>query len=79
MIVGSIASLAESLSKQSLSILLNISADIIELRLRPLHSVLRIPISDQLQLKSFGINDSATHRMLLFRCCNSGTSYTGVP
>jgi len=43
MIVGSIVSLAEPLSIQSLAVLLNISPDTIALRLRPLHSVLRIP------------------------------------
>ena len=43
MIVGSIVSLAEPLSRRSLADLLNISPDIIALRLRPLHSVLRIP------------------------------------
>ncbi|KAL9027314.1 MAG: hypothetical protein Q9196_004145, partial [Gyalolechia fulgens] len=43
MIVGSIVSLTEPLSTQSLAILLNISPDTIALRLRPLHSVLRIP------------------------------------
>ena len=43
MIVGSIVSLAEPLSIQSLAVLLNFSPDTIALRLRPLHSVLRIP------------------------------------
>ncbi|KAL9576092.1 MAG: hypothetical protein Q9212_007392, partial [Teloschistes hypoglaucus] len=42
-IVGSIVSLAEPLSIQSLAVLLNTSPDTIALRLRPLHSVLRIP------------------------------------
>ena len=42
MIVGSVISLAEPLSRQSLAVLLNISSDTIALRLRPLHSVLRI-------------------------------------
>ncbi len=42
MIVGSIVSLAEPLSIPSLAVLLNISPDLIALRLRPLHSVLRI-------------------------------------
>ena len=41
-IVGSIVSLAEPLSRESLAILLNISPNLIVLRLRPLHSVLRI-------------------------------------
>ncbi|KAL9582972.1 MAG: hypothetical protein Q9212_002981, partial [Teloschistes hypoglaucus] len=43
MIVGSIISLAEPLSIQSLAVLLNIYPGMITLRLRPLHSVLRIP------------------------------------
>ena len=43
MIVGSIVVLAEPLSRQSLADLLNISTDMVALRLRPFHSVLRIP------------------------------------
>ena len=43
MIVGSIVALAEPLSRKSLADLLNISPDMIALRLRPLHSVLQIP------------------------------------
>ena len=86
MIVGSIVSLAEPLSIQSLAVLLNISPGIIALRVRPLHSVLRIPtnsdtpirtlhlsfneflLSNQLQLKPFGVNGQTTHRMLLSKC-----------
>ncbi|KAL8823663.1 MAG: hypothetical protein Q9191_005655 [Dirinaria sp. TL-2023a] len=56
MIVGSIVSLAEPLSKQSLSILLNISADIIELRLRPLHSVLRIPTNSDTPVRTLHLS-----------------------
>ena len=43
MIIGSVVSLAEPLSRQSLAVLLNISPDTIIRRLRPLHSVLQIP------------------------------------
>ena len=42
-IVGSIILLTEPLSRRSLLVLLDISPDIIALRLRPLQSVLRIP------------------------------------
>ena len=42
-IVGSLVSLAEPLSRQSLADLLNISSDTIKFRVRSLHSVLRIP------------------------------------
>lgn len=86
MIVGSIVILAEPLSRQSLADLLSISPDLIARRLRPLHSVLRIPadsdipirtlhlsfneylLSDQLRSEPFGVDTSATHRMLLSQC-----------
>lgn len=61
MIVGSIVSLAEPLCRQSLAALLNISPDTIALRLRPLHSVLQIPLTQ-------------IHRSELFTC-HSTSSY----
>ncbi len=56
MIVGSIVLLAEPLSIQSLAVLLNISADTIALRLRPLHSVLRIPTDSDTPIRTLHLS-----------------------
>lgn len=56
MIVGSIVSLAEPLSMQSLAVLLNISSDRIALRLRPLHSVLRIPTDSDTPIRTLHLS-----------------------
>lgn len=58
MIVGSIVSLAEPLSMQSLAVLLNISSDRIALRLRPLHSVLRIPTDSVTPIRTLHLSFS---------------------
>ena len=58
MIVGSIISLAEPLSLRSLAALLNISLDTIALRLRPLHSVLRIPTNLDIQIRTLHLSFS---------------------
>ena len=58
MIVGSIVSLAEPLSIQSLAVLLNISSDTIALRLRPLHSVLRIPTDSDTPIRTLHLSFS---------------------
>jgi hypothetical protein len=58
MIVGSVVSLAEPLSTQSLAILLNISPDTIALRLRPLHSVLRIPTDSNTPIRTLHLSFS---------------------
>ncbi len=58
MIVGSIVSLAEPLSIQSLAVLLNISPDTIALRLRPLHSVLRIPTDSDTPIRTLHLSFS---------------------
>lgn len=58
MIVGSIVSLAEPLSMQSLAVLLNISSDTIALRLRPLHSVLRIPTDSDTPIRTLHLSFS---------------------
>ncbi|KAL8778212.1 MAG: hypothetical protein Q9213_007520 [Squamulea squamosa] len=55
-IVGSIVSLAEPLSRQSLAVLLNISPDTIALRLRPLHSVLRIPTDSDIPIRTLHLS-----------------------
>lgn len=56
MIVGSIVSLAEPLSIQSLAVLLNISTDTITLRLRPLHSVLQIPTDSDTPIRTLHLS-----------------------
>jgi len=56
MIVGSIISLAEPLSIQSLAVLLNISPDTIVLRLRPLHSVLQIPTDSDTAIRTLHLS-----------------------
>ena len=56
MIVGSIVLLAEPLSIQSLAVLLNISPDIIALRLRPLYSVLRIPTDSDTPIRTLHLS-----------------------
>ena len=56
MIVGSIISLAEPLSKQSLAILLYVSQELITLRLRPLHSVLRIPTDSNTPIRTLHLS-----------------------
>ena len=56
MIVGSIVSLAEPLSKRCLATLLNISSDLVALRLRPLHSVLRIPTDSDTPIRSLHLS-----------------------
>ena len=58
MIVGSIVSLAEPLSMQSLAVLLKISSDRIALRLRPLHSVLRIPTDSDTPIRTLHLSFS---------------------
>ena len=58
MIVGSIVLLAEPLSIQSLAVLLNISSDTIALRLRPLHSVLRIPNDSDTPIRTLHLSFS---------------------
>ena len=55
-IVGSIVLLAEPLSIQSLAVLLNISPDTIALRLRPLHSVLRIPTDSDAPIRTLHLS-----------------------
>ena len=55
-IVGSIVSLAEPLSRRSLSVLLDISPDIIALRLRPLQSVLRIPSDSDTPIRTLHLS-----------------------
>ena len=57
-IVGSVVSLAEPLSIQSLAVLLNISSDTITLRLRPLHSVLRIPTDSNTPIRTLHLSFS---------------------
>lgn len=57
-IVGSIVSLAEPLSRQSLAVLLNIFPDTIALRLRPLHSVLRIPTDSDTPIRTLHLSFS---------------------
>lgn len=56
MIVGSIVSLVEPLSIPSLAILLNISPDMIERRLRPLHSVLRSPTDSDTTIRTLHLS-----------------------
>ena len=55
-IVGSIALLAEPLSRQSLADLLDISPDTIALRLRPLHSVLRVPTDSHTPIRTLHLS-----------------------
>ena len=56
MMVGSIVSLVEPLFKQSLAILLNISPELIALRLRPLHLVLRIPTDSNTSIRTLHLS-----------------------
>lgn len=67
-IVGSIVTLAEPLSKTSLAVLLNIRLETIALRLRPLHSILRVPVDPEtpirtlhLSLGEFLLGDKVRH------------------
>ena len=55
-IIGSIISLAEPLSRRSLSVLLDISPDMIALRLRPLQSVLRIPSDSDTPIRTLHLS-----------------------
>jgi hypothetical protein len=52
MIVGSIVTLAEPLSTISLATLLNLSPGAVALRLRPLHSVLRVPADPETPIRT---------------------------
>ncbi|MCJ1423154.1 hypothetical protein MMC29_001035 [Sticta canariensis] len=68
-IVGSIVTLAEPLSKTSLADLLNIRQDTIALRLNPLHSILRVPADTEtpvrtlhLSLGEFLLSDKVRHK-----------------
>lgn len=56
MILGSIVALAEPLSRASLAIILQISLDTLELRLDPLHSVLRIPNDFEAPIQSLHLS-----------------------
>lgn len=56
MIVGSVVSLAKPLSKQALAVLLNTSPDTIAFRLRPLHSVLRIPSESSIPIRTLHLS-----------------------
>ena len=56
MIIGSIISLSEPLSIQSLAVLLNISPGTIEHRLQPLHSVLRIPTDPDMPIRTLHLS-----------------------
>ena len=68
-IVGSIVTLAEPLSVTSLANLLNIRRDTIALRLRPLHSILRVPADLEtpvrtlhLSLGEYLLSDKVRHK-----------------
>jgi hypothetical protein len=56
MIVGSIVTLAEPLSTTSLAALLNISLATIVRRLRPLHSVLRVPADSETPIRTLHLS-----------------------
>ncbi|KIX03848.1 uncharacterized protein Z518_07401 [Rhinocladiella mackenziei CBS 650.93] len=56
MIVGSIVILAEPLSTTSLAALLNISSATISRRLRPLHSVLRVPADSETPIRTLHLS-----------------------
>lgn len=56
MIVGSIVTLAEPLSVTSLAALLNIVRDTIVLRLRPLHSILRVPADPETPVRTLHLS-----------------------
>ena len=58
MIVGSIVTLAEPLSVTSLAVLLNMVREIIVLRLRPLHSVLRVPADPETPVRTLHLSFS---------------------
>lgn len=57
-IVGSIITLAEPLSATSLAILLDMRRDTIMLRLRPLHSVLRVPVDHEALIRTLHLSFS---------------------
>ena len=56
MIVGSVVSLAEPLTIPSLAVLLNISSDRIALRVRSLHSVLRVPTDSDTPIRTLHLS-----------------------
>ena len=58
MIVGSIVTLAEPLSVTSLAALLNMNRGTIGLRLRPLHSVLRVPADPETPVRTLHLSFS---------------------
>jgi hypothetical protein len=58
LIVGSIVTLAEPLTSTSLAVLLNVSPDNIMLRLRPLHSVLRVPADFETPIRTLHLSFS---------------------
>jgi len=58
MIVGSIVTLAEPLSVTSLANLLNVSPGTIVRRLRPLHSVLRVPANSETPIRTLHLSFS---------------------